>query len=107
MALASKPKMKITYSTMSADNEELQSAFDAALEHVQAHMLGAQVPMFINGAEVLADEKTHCASPIARRRRAQSSTHALPWLLRAPPLPAGPRCPGRSAWPQCAAPPTS
>ncbi len=64
MALASKPKMKITYSTMSADNEELQSAFDAALEHVQAHMLGAQVPMFINGAEVLADEKTHCASPI-------------------------------------------
>lgn len=64
MAVATKPKMKITYSTMSADNEELQSAFDAALEHVQAHWLGAEAPMFINGAEVPADEKTRCVSPI-------------------------------------------
>ncbi len=64
MAVAAKPKMKITYSTMSADNEELMSAFDAALEHVQAHMLGVEVPMYINGAEVLSDAKTRCVSPI-------------------------------------------
>jgi hypothetical protein len=30
--MATTPRMKITYATLSADNEELQSAFDAALE---------------------------------------------------------------------------
>ena len=64
MTAVTKPKMKITYSTMSADNEELQAAFDAALDHVQAHMLGAEIPMFINGNQVLATEKTRCVSPI-------------------------------------------
>ena len=28
--MATTPRMKITYATLSADNEELQSAFDAA-----------------------------------------------------------------------------
>ena len=42
-------KMKITYSTMSADNEELQSAFDVAFAKVRESMLGLEVPMFIDG----------------------------------------------------------
>jgi 1-pyrroline-5-carboxylate dehydrogenase len=88
---------------MSADNEELQSAFDAALDHVQAHMLGAEVPMFIDGAQVLADEKTRCVSPIdtnihlctaqkgsvadaraavAAARRAAAGWAATPWQER-------------------------
>lgn len=69
MAVAAKPRLKITYSTMSADNEELQSAFDAALDHVQAHLIGTEVPMFINGHEVLANEKTHLFSPVDTRIR--------------------------------------
>lgn len=56
-------KMKITYSTMSADNEELQSAFDVAFAKVRAGQLGVEVPMFVNGLKVLADDKTVTYSP--------------------------------------------
>jgi len=34
--MATTPRMKITYATLSADNEELQSSFDAALERALA-----------------------------------------------------------------------
>lgn len=57
-------KMKITYATISADNEELQSAFDAAIERVKADWLGADVPMFINGKKVFTDAKFKSYSPI-------------------------------------------
>ena len=57
-------KMKITYSTMSADNEELQSAFDAAFAKVRQSMLGVEVPMFIDGETVYAEEKTRACSPV-------------------------------------------
>ncbi len=57
-------KMKITYSTMSADNEELQSAFDAAFAKVRQSMLGLEVPMFIDGEKVYAEEKTRACSPV-------------------------------------------
>ncbi len=57
-------KIKITYSTMSADNQELQSAFDAALEKVKSSMLGFETPMFIDGERVYADEKTKTYSPV-------------------------------------------
>ncbi len=57
-------KFKITYATMSADNEELQSAYDEAIDRVQAGWLGAEVPMFINGEKVYADEKFESYSPI-------------------------------------------
>lgn len=60
-------KTKITYSTMSADNEELQSSFDAALAHVRKDLLGVETPMYINGAEVIANEKTKTFSPIDTR----------------------------------------
>ena len=60
-------KMKITYATMSADNEELQSAFDEAFEKVRSSMLGVEAPMFIDGKKVYADEKTIAYSPVDTR----------------------------------------
>lgn len=60
-------KMKITYATMSADNEELQSAYDEAFEKVRSSMLGVEVPMFIDGQKVLAKEKTIAYSPVDTR----------------------------------------
>ncbi len=57
-------KFKVTYATMSADNEELQSAYDDAIEHVRSEWLGEQVPMFVDGEKVYADEKFDSYSPI-------------------------------------------
>jgi 1-pyrroline-5-carboxylate dehydrogenase len=57
-------KFKITYATMSADNVELQSAYDKAVERVKAGWLGAEVPMFINGEKVYAEKKFDSYSPI-------------------------------------------
>lgn len=57
-------KFKITYATISADNEELQSAYDEAIAKVKADWLGVEVPMFINGEKVYADEKFESYSPI-------------------------------------------
>ncbi|RME76578.1 MAG: aldehyde dehydrogenase family protein [Chloroflexi bacterium] len=57
-------KIKVTYATMSADNEELQSAFDEAIERVKAGWLGVEVPMFINGEKVYAEAKLEDRSPI-------------------------------------------
>lgn len=57
-------KFKVTYATLSADNEELQSAYDEAIAHVKANWLGAETPMFINGEKVYAEEKFKDYSPI-------------------------------------------
>jgi 1-pyrroline-5-carboxylate dehydrogenase len=57
-------KFKITYATLSADNEELQAAMDAALEKVRKEWLGAEVPMLIGGKTVYATEKVLHYSPI-------------------------------------------
>ncbi len=57
-------KIKVTYATMSADNEELQSAYDKAIARVKEGWLGAELPMFINGEKVYADEKFKSYSPI-------------------------------------------
>ena len=56
--------LKVTYATISADNEELQSAYDQAIAKVKASWPGAEVPMFINGAKVYADDKFKLYSPI-------------------------------------------
>src|SRR6187455_1463223 len=53
--MATTPRMKITYSTLSADNEELQSAFDAALERARDG-LGRTHPMLIGAEERSSDE---------------------------------------------------
>lgn len=97
-------KFKITYATMSADNEELQSAFDSALAHVEANVVGMEVPMFIDGEKVLAAEKSASHSPIdtsihlctaqkgtrdhmkaaiAAAKRAAPGWEATPWQERA------------------------
>ncbi len=59
----STPRMKITYATLSADNEELQSSFDAAIERARAH-LGRTYPMLIGGEMRTADETFNDRSPI-------------------------------------------
>ena len=57
------PRMKITYATLSADNEELQSAFDAAVERARAD-LGRSYPMLIGGEERTGEETFEDRSPI-------------------------------------------
>jgi 1-pyrroline-5-carboxylate dehydrogenase len=57
------PRMKITYSTLSADNEELQSSFDAALEKVRGE-LGRSYPMLIGGEERRGEQEFEDRSPI-------------------------------------------
>ena len=63
--MATTPRMKITYATLSADNEELQSSFDAALERARAS-LGQTYPMIIGGEERLGDETFEDRSPTDR-----------------------------------------
>jgi 1-pyrroline-5-carboxylate dehydrogenase len=63
--MATTPRMKITYATLSADNEELQSSFDAALERAKAD-LGATHPMIIGAEERLSDDTFEDRSPIDR-----------------------------------------
>lgn len=96
-------KFKVTYATLSADNEELQSAFDAAIETVESTWLGAEVPMFIDGELVYTDEKVRSYSPadtdvligvsqqggaahadqaIAAAKRAFPAWSAVPWRER-------------------------
>ncbi len=57
------PRMKITYATLSADNEELQSAFDAAVDRARAD-LGRTYPMLIGGEERTTDDTFDDRSPI-------------------------------------------
>jgi len=56
--------MKITFATLSVDNEELQSAVDDAIAKVRREWLGAEIPMYINGEEVYALEKYESYSPM-------------------------------------------
>ena len=58
-----KPKIKITYSTLSAANPELHQMFDEALERALARF-GTAYPMLINGEERFADETFEDHSPI-------------------------------------------
>ena len=44
------PRMKITYATLSADNEELQTAYDQAVDEART-MLGRTYPMLIGDEE--------------------------------------------------------
>jgi 1-pyrroline-5-carboxylate dehydrogenase len=59
------PRMKITYATLSADNEELQAAFDAAVERVRAD-LGRSYPMLIGDEERFGAAEFDDRSPIDR-----------------------------------------
>jgi len=57
------PRMKITYATLSADNEELQSAFDHAVERARAE-LGRSYPMLIGAEERTGATEFEDRSPI-------------------------------------------
>jgi 1-pyrroline-5-carboxylate dehydrogenase len=63
--MATTPRMKITYATLSADNEELQSAFDAALSRARAQ-LGRTYPMLIGSEQRTSDVTFEDRSPIDR-----------------------------------------
>jgi len=58
-----KPKIKITYSTLSAASPELHQMFDEAVEQAKARF-GTNYPMFIDGEERWADETFEDRSPI-------------------------------------------
>jgi 1-pyrroline-5-carboxylate dehydrogenase len=59
------PRVKITYATLSADNEELQSSFDAAVERVREE-LGRSYPMLIGSEERFGTAEFEDRSPIDR-----------------------------------------
>jgi 1-pyrroline-5-carboxylate dehydrogenase len=61
--MATTPRLKITYATLSADNEELQASFDTAVERARAN-LGTTYPMIIGGEQRGADETFDDRSPI-------------------------------------------
>ena len=93
---------KITYATLRADNEELHTAFEAAVVAVRAR-LGQSHPQVIDGQERAAESETELRSPIdqdilvgrfasgsrtdvqdaiAAARRAQPAWNALGWEKR-------------------------
>ncbi len=57
------PRMKITYATLSADNEELQAAYDSAVDEARA-MLGRTYPMLVGSEERAGSETFEDRSPI-------------------------------------------
>ena len=61
--MATTPRMKITYATLSADNEELQSAFDEGLARARTE-LGRAYPMLIGDEERTSDDLFEDRSPI-------------------------------------------
>ena len=56
-------KFRITYATLSADNEDLQRNYDEAVERARGE-LGKEWPFVVNGEERWSDEKYEEPSPI-------------------------------------------
>jgi 1-pyrroline-5-carboxylate dehydrogenase len=56
-------KFRVTYATLSADNEELQRSYDEAAERMKSE-LGKEYPFVVNGEERWTDEKYEEPSPI-------------------------------------------
>src|SRR2546430_696168 len=63
MVTTGAPRMKITYATLSAENEELQAAFDGAVAHAR-EQLGERYPMLIGDERRFADDEFEDRSPI-------------------------------------------
>ena len=61
--MATTPRLKITYATLSADNEELQSSFDAGLARARSRA-GETHPMIIGAEERYGTETFEDRSPI-------------------------------------------
>lgn len=71
---------KLTYATMFNPPEELHTGFDKAVENLKKNM-GREYGMFINGKEVMADEKFDDRSPVntdwvLARMQKGNATHA-------------------------------
>jgi len=56
-------KFRVTYATLSADNEELQHSYDEAVDRVRGQ-LGASYPVIVNGEERWHDDVYAEPSPI-------------------------------------------
>src|SRR5436190_8124241 len=63
MTTESQPRLKITYATLRADNEDLQVAYEAGLEAAKAR-LGQRHPNFIDGRERDGEGTFEVRSPI-------------------------------------------
>ena len=63
MTTDEKPRIKITYATLRADNEELHTGFEAAVERVRAS-LGGYHRNVIDGQEVDGEGTFEVRSPI-------------------------------------------
>lgn len=58
-------RFRVTYATLSADNEELQESYDAAVEEARGR-LGGEVPIVIDGKEETGDGVYEEPSPLDR-----------------------------------------
>ena len=103
MTTDSAPRIKITYATLSADNEELHAGFEAAVAEAKTK-LGWHYKNYIDGEWRDGAETFEARSPIDRdllrrdvrdRHRPPTSTPRSP--RRAPPSRPGPRSRGASA----------
>jgi 1-pyrroline-5-carboxylate dehydrogenase len=63
MVTTGAPRMKITYATLSADNDELQTAFDRAVASAKGN-LGQRYPMLIGDERRFGDKEFDDRSPI-------------------------------------------
>ena len=63
MTTESQPRLKITYATLRADNEDLQVAYEAGLERAKAR-LGQSHRNFIDGRERDGEGTFEVRSPI-------------------------------------------
>src|SRR5436190_4763726 len=63
MVTTGAPRMKITYATLSAENEELQAAFDRAVAGAREH-LGERYPMLIGDERRAGNDLFEDRSPI-------------------------------------------
>ena len=102
MTTESKPRLKITYATLRADNEELHKLYEAGLEEAKRELGGHQLNV-VNGRDRAGDGEMTVASPIDRNlilghfargtrddvrdavkaaRSAQPAWAALPWKDR-------------------------
>jgi hypothetical protein len=103
MTTESKPRIKITYATLSADNEDLHAGFEAGLAATRAS-LGGHYRNYIDGAWRDGDGVFEAHSPIDRDlllgtfALGPRPTWTPPWRPPEPPNRPGPRPRGVSAW---------
>src|SRR6266404_699267 len=92
MTTESKPRLKITYATLRADNEELHALYEAGLTEAKRQLDGHH-RNFIGGSERVGDGEATVTSRGARAR--MSATRSTP---PARPSRAGPRRRGANGW---------